>query len=75
MMMAIHGVTPIYYLVRMLVMDGLVGHFEWSISEKGEYTIKSKATDSFGQIQPNLPFWNKKGYGYNAIDKIKVKVE
>jgi hypothetical protein len=46
-----------------------------SISEKGEYTIKSRATDSFGQIQPNLPFWNKKGYGYNAIDKIKVKVE
>lgn len=26
LMMAIHGVTPIYYLVRMLVMDGLVGH-------------------------------------------------
>ncbi|MDF2000185.1 sulfite oxidase [Peribacillus frigoritolerans] len=49
--------------------------FEWNISEKGEYTIKSRATDSFGQIQPNLPFWNKKGYGYNAIDKVKVKVE
>ncbi|MFJ7469146.1 sulfite oxidase [Peribacillus frigoritolerans] len=49
--------------------------FEWDISEKGEYTIKSRATDSFGRIQPNLSFWNKKGYGYNAIDKIKVKVE
>ncbi|MFJ9385155.1 sulfite oxidase [Peribacillus sp. NPDC101481] len=49
--------------------------FEWTILEEGEYTIKSRATDSFGQIQPNFPFWNKKGYGYNAIDQIKVKVE
>ncbi|MDM5223615.1 sulfite oxidase [Peribacillus sp. NJ11] len=49
--------------------------FEWTILEKGEYTIISRATDSFGQIQPLLPFWNEKGYGYNAIDKIQVKVE
>ncbi|WP_352922584.1 hypothetical protein [Peribacillus simplex] len=49
--------------------------FEWTILKKGEFTIKSRATDSFVQIQPNFPFWNKKGYGYNAIDKIEVKVE
>ncbi|MTT31439.1 molybdopterin-dependent oxidoreductase [Terrilactibacillus sp. BCM23-1] len=50
-------------------------YYEWTISKKGEYMIMSKATDSYGQIQPTIPFWNKKGYGYNAIDKIKVKVE
>lgn len=49
--------------------------FEWTIGEKGEYTILSKATDSYGRIQPTIPFWNKKGYGYNAMDKIKIKVE
>ncbi|WP_141604047.1 sulfite oxidase [Terrilactibacillus laevilacticus] len=49
--------------------------YEWTISKKGEYMIVSKATDSYGRIQPTIPFWNKKGYGYNAIDKIKVKVE
>ncbi|MFD2446941.1 sulfite oxidase [Bacillus sp. CGMCC 1.16607] len=49
--------------------------YEWTIFEKGEYTILSKATDSSGRMQPTIPFWNKKGYGYNAVDKIKVKVE
>lgn len=49
--------------------------YEWTISKKGEYMIMSKATDSYGRTQPTIPFWNKKGYGYNAIDKIKVKIE
>ncbi|MCM2532429.1 sulfite oxidase [Neobacillus pocheonensis] len=49
--------------------------FDWSVMEKGEYTIMSKATDSYGRSQPSIPFWNQKGYGYNAVDKIKVKIE
>ncbi|MFS0777470.1 sulfite oxidase [Neobacillus sp. 3P2-tot-E-2] len=49
--------------------------YEWSAAEKGIYTIKSKATDSYGQTQPIKPYWNRKGYGYNAIDQIKVKIE
>ncbi|MFP5115573.1 sulfite oxidase [Bacillaceae bacterium C204] len=57
------------------VYDWVSWSYEWSILEKGEYTILSKATDSTNRIQPTTPFWNKKGYGYNAIDKIKVKIE
>jgi DMSO/TMAO reductase YedYZ molybdopterin-dependent catalytic subunit len=49
--------------------------FEWNAAEKNTYTIMSKATDSYGQTQPLNPFWNRKGYGYNAVDRIKVKVE
>ncbi|MDT8861954.1 sulfite oxidase [Alkalihalobacillus sp. MEB130] len=49
--------------------------YEWSTYEAGEYTIMSKATDSFGRTQPTEAFWNQKGYGYHAIDQIKVKVE
>jgi DMSO/TMAO reductase YedYZ molybdopterin-dependent catalytic subunit len=49
--------------------------YKWEAQEKGEYIIKSKATDSFGNVQPIKPLWNRKGYGYNAIDQIKVKVE
>lgn len=49
--------------------------YNWTVLKKGEYTILSKATDSFDRIQPEVPFWNRKGYGYNAIDKVKVKVE
>lgn len=49
--------------------------FEWNVREKGEYTIISRATDSYGRTQPSFPNWNRKGYGFNALDKIKVKVE
>jgi DMSO/TMAO reductase YedYZ molybdopterin-dependent catalytic subunit len=49
--------------------------YEWNASMKGEYIIMSRATDSYGRVQPTVPFWNRKGYGYNAVDKIKVKVE
>ncbi len=49
--------------------------YEWSVETKGEYTIMTRATDSNHRKQPNNPFWNRKGYGYNAVDKIKVKIE
>ncbi|MFC0562474.1 sulfite oxidase [Halalkalibacter alkalisediminis] len=49
--------------------------FIWTILEEGEFTIMSKATDSYYQVQPVTPFWNRKGYGYNAVDQIKVKIE
>ncbi|WP_338472460.1 sulfite oxidase [Niallia sp. XMNu-256] len=47
----------------------------WKVEEKGEYTIYARAKDSSGQIQPHTPFWNRKGYGYNAVARITVKVE
>lgn len=49
--------------------------YQWSVSEPGEYVIMTKATDSMARTQPAKPFWNRKGYGYNAIDQIKVKIE
>ncbi|MBY0029890.1 sulfite oxidase [Priestia aryabhattai] len=47
----------------------------WEIKEPGEYTILIKATDSEGNVQPEKPMWNRKGYGYNAIEHIKLKIE
>jgi DMSO/TMAO reductase YedYZ molybdopterin-dependent catalytic subunit len=49
--------------------------FVWEAYEKGEYIILAKATDSNGQTQPFEPMWNRKGYGYNAIQEIRVKIE
>lgn len=49
--------------------------YNWEAEKKGEYTIVSKATDSNGRVQPLEATWNRKGYGYNAVDFIKVKVE
>ncbi|WLD91648.1 sulfite oxidase [Alkalihalobacillus sp. AL-G] len=50
-------------------------NYHWSIHQKGEYTIMVRATDSENRMQPETPLWNRKGYGYNAMDRIKVKVE
>ena len=49
--------------------------YKWEAHKIGEYTLKSRATDSYGNVQPIEPFWNRKGYGYNAMDRIKIKVE
>lgn len=49
--------------------------YKWEALNKGEYSLKLKATDAEGNVQPSEPMWNRKGYGYNAIDSIKVKVE
>jgi len=49
--------------------------YYWKPSRKGEYSIMSRARDSRGRIQPLEPYWNRKGYGYHAVSKIRVKVE
>jgi DMSO/TMAO reductase YedYZ molybdopterin-dependent catalytic subunit len=49
--------------------------FVWEVYEEGEYTILAKATDSSGRTQPFAAMWNRKGYGYNAVQKVHVKIE
>lgn len=49
--------------------------YEWKPLKKGEYIIMSRAKDSGGDIQPFEAQWNRKGYGYNAVYSIKVKLE
>ena len=49
--------------------------YTWKIDSKGEYSIYSRAMDSNSRIQPLTAFWNRKGYGYNAVSKIDLKVE
>jgi sulfite oxidase len=40
----------------------------------GSYSIRSRATDSRGRIQPAVPVWNPSGYLYNAIEEVKIHV-
>lgn len=49
--------------------------YQWEAREKGEYTILCRASDSNGNIQPFEAKWNRKGYGYNAVYTIHVKIE
>lgn len=50
-------------------------NYTWRINKAGEYTIMTRAYDSDGRVQPYTPEWNKKGYGYNGIYSIMVKIE
>jgi DMSO/TMAO reductase YedYZ molybdopterin-dependent catalytic subunit len=49
--------------------------FPWNAAKSGIYSIWSRATDTKGRMQPLEAFWNRKGYGYNAICKVDVEVQ
>jgi len=48
-------------------------NYSWT-AKRGDYTIKSRATDSQGRVQPADAVWNPSGYLYNAIDEVKIHV-
>ncbi|WP_240628593.1 hypothetical protein [Bacillus salacetis] len=50
-------------------MAGNHGVYEWDILETGENKIMSKATNSNGQSQPTIPFWNKKAMDITLLMK------
>jgi len=47
---------------------------KWKAPKAGDFTIRSRATDSQGRMQPTTPVWNPGGYLNNAIDQVKVHV-
>jgi sulfite oxidase len=49
--------------------------FQWKPAKAGEYVIASRATDSQGRTQPQVPVWNPSGYLNNAIDQVKIHVQ
>ena len=44
------------------------------LEQRGPTVISARATDMAGRTQPELPEWNRLGYGNNAIQKIRVDV-
>jgi DMSO/TMAO reductase YedYZ molybdopterin-dependent catalytic subunit len=48
--------------------------YVWHVGQAGEYTIKSRARDSRGRLQPETARWNFLGYGNNGIDEHAVRV-
>lgn len=48
----------------------------WSIevdlAQAREYTLAVRASDSAGNQQPMLQYWNKGGYGNNIVQRIKL---
>jgi hypothetical protein len=40
----------------------------------GRHRLRARATDAAGHIQPEVPPWNRLGYGNNAIEVQYVDV-
>lgn len=49
-------------------------HFEFTPSQKGDYTFKVKATNAKGETQPEHQ-WNRSGYMRNEIETLTIKAE
>ena len=47
--------------------------YNWS-AKPGDHSIRSRATDSQGRVQPSEAVWNPSGYLYNAVDEVKIHV-
>jgi hypothetical protein len=46
--------------------------FAWDPISVGRHTLRARATDAAGNVQPDVPPWNRLGYGNNAIEVIYV---
>ena len=46
--------------------------FVWDGNDVGRHTLRARATDAAGHTQPDVPPWNRLGYGNNAIEVIFV---
>jgi DMSO/TMAO reductase YedYZ molybdopterin-dependent catalytic subunit len=49
--------------------------FEWDATDIGRHTLRARATDAAGNVQPDVPPWNRLGYGNNAIEVSYVDVD
>jgi DMSO/TMAO reductase YedYZ molybdopterin-dependent catalytic subunit len=47
--------------------------FEWD-AKPGRRALRARATDAAGNVQPDVPPWNRLGYGNNAVEVCSVDV-
>jgi len=48
--------------------------YTWQSPSVGRHTLRARATDAAGNVQPDVPPWNRLGYGNNAIEVPYVDV-
>lgn len=48
--------------------------FDWDASRIGRHTLRARATNAAGNVQPDVPPWNRLGYGNNAVEVIYVDI-
>jgi hypothetical protein len=47
---------------------------ELELVTRGRYALRSRAHDAAGNVQPDVPPWNRLGYGNNAVRPVVVEV-
>ena len=47
---------------------------DWEATDIGRHSLRARATDAAGNVQPDVPPWNRLGYGNNAIEVSYVDV-
>ena len=47
---------------------------EWTPPGPGRFTLQARATDSRGEVQPEVSPWNKSGYLWNGYDRVPCVV-
>lgn len=61
---------------RLTGAQEVAGWQEWEFLASGlapgEVTIRARASDLAGQVQPERPEWNRRGYGANFIHEVQV---
>ncbi|MFQ6030250.1 MAG: sulfite oxidase [Dehalococcoidia bacterium] len=48
--------------------------FEWEANQPGYFMVRSRATDTKGNVQPEQAEWNFRGFGNNAIHAVPVTI-
>jgi DMSO/TMAO reductase YedYZ molybdopterin-dependent catalytic subunit len=48
--------------------------FDWHPTRIGRHALRARATDAAGNVQPDVPPWNRLGYGNNAVEVIYVDI-
>jgi hypothetical protein len=48
--------------------------FSWDARDVGRHTLRARATDAAGNVQPEVPPWNRLGYGNNSVEVVYVDV-
>ena len=48
--------------------------FDWQATDVSRHSLRARASDAAGNVQPEVPPWNRLGYGNNAIEVSYVDV-
>jgi DMSO/TMAO reductase YedYZ molybdopterin-dependent catalytic subunit len=48
--------------------------YAWTSAKPGRYTIRSRATDSRGHMQPMMTPWNPSGLLWNGVDTVQIEL-